>query len=134
MYGTTTHRRFIVPPSLASWNVAFEDYLPVEYTNSLYCCTKRAPYADIEDCKQITFNNWDAEKSIDRRSYSGSEQTFYQIENGAPLCPLGRTGVVGRGDLHLWGPTHAVDPIIVRWKSKEQKQMEFLAIKREDGR
>ncbi|KAA0190217.1 hypothetical protein HAZT_HAZT003782 [Hyalella azteca] len=30
--------------------------------------------------------------------------------------PHGRTGVRGRGLLGRWGPNHAADPIVTRWK------------------
>lgn len=40
----------------------------------------------------------------------------YTIENNFPLNPIGRTGIQGRGVLGRWGPNHAADPIITRWK------------------
>ncbi|PNI41429.1 NUDT9 isoform 3, partial [Pan troglodytes] len=57
--------------------------------------------------------------------------------------PAGRTGLVGRGLLGRWGPNHAADPIITRWKrdSSGNKIMhpvsgkhilQFVAIKRKD--
>ena len=56
-----------------------------------------------------------------------------QVKDGYPLNPIGRTGITGRGDIHLWGPTHCVDPVITRWKNKPAGIMEFLAVKRTDG-
>jgi ADP-ribose pyrophosphatase len=29
---------------------------------------------------------------------------------------MGRTGLRGRGRLGRWGPNHAADPIVTRWK------------------
>lgn len=55
------------------------------------------------------------------------------MKDGYPLNPIGRTGITGRGDIHLWGPTHCVDPVITRWKNKPAGIMEFLAVKRTDG-
>lgn len=55
--------------------------------------------------------------------------------------PIGRTGMTGRGLLGKWGPNHAADPIVTRWKkdSKGARVMvngkpclEFVAIKRRD--
>lgn len=40
----------------------------------------------------------------------------YVIFNGRPLNPQGRTGLKGRGILGKWGPNHAADPIVTRWK------------------
>ena len=55
--------------------------------------------------------------------------------------PVGRTGMVGRGLLRRWGPNHAADPIVTRWKRDGNGQvvmvngkprLEFVAIKRKD--
>lgn len=43
----------------------------------------------------------------------------YKIENGYPLNPIGRTGIIGRGVLGRWGPNHAADPIVTSWKRLE---------------
>lgn len=41
----------------------------------------------------------------------------YQIDpTDGPHNPNGRTGLRGRGLLGRWGPNHAADPIITRWK------------------
>ncbi|VVC91232.1 unnamed protein product [Leptidea sinapis] len=46
----------------------------------------------------------------------------YNIVNGYPLNPIGRTGLQGRGVLGRWGPNHAADPIVTpdkeNWKEK----------------
>lgn len=55
--------------------------------------------------------------------------------------PIGRTGMVGRGSLGKWGPNHAADPIVTRWKRDSKgkivmvdgrPRLEFVAIKRKD--
>lgn len=43
----------------------------------------------------------------------------YLVENNRPLNPEGRTGLKGRGVLGRWGPNHAADPIVTRWKCSE---------------
>lgn len=50
--------------------------------------------------------------NINRISYLGN----YTIVNNRPLNPIGRTGLSGRGILGKWGPNHAADPIVTRWK------------------
>ena len=54
---------------------------------------------------------------------------------------MGRTGMVGRGLLGRWGPNHAADPIVTRWKRdndgqvvmvNEKPKLEFVAVKRKD--
>ena len=55
--------------------------------------------------------------------------------------PIGRTGMIGRGCLGRWGPNHAADPIVTRWKRDGdgkvvmvggKPKLEFVAIKRKD--
>ena len=58
------------------------------------------------------FNKMDNKAKMDRRSSQGK----YEICNGLPLNPNGRTGIKGRGLLGRWGVNHAVDPIVTRWK------------------
>lgn len=48
---------------------------------------------------------------IDRRSFHG-----YDVEDGYPLNPGGRTGKRGKGELKRYGPNHIVDVIITRPK------------------
>lgn len=60
--------------------------------------------------------NWNSiDGVVSRVSYTGQ----YKIENGYPLNPIGRTGIVGRGVLGRWGPNHAADPVVTRWKRTE---------------
>lgn len=65
-------------------------------------------------------------------------------EDGYPLNPVGRTGIVGRGLLGRWGPNHAADPIVTRWKRDNTGTVEvnehtgkailqFVAIQRRDS-
>ncbi|MCL4137255.1 UNVERIFIED_CONTAM: hypothetical protein GTU68_030782 [Idotea baltica] len=56
---------------------------------------------------------------------------------------MGRTGIIGRGCLGRWGPNHAADPIVTRWKLTESgsfgfsevsgnKILQFVSIQRRD--
>lgn len=56
------------------------------------------------------WNNLDG--TINRRSFRG----LYKIVDDRPQNPEGRTGLKGRGVLGRWGPNHAADPIVTRWK------------------
>lgn len=64
--------------------------------------------------------------------------------HGYPLNPYGRTGITGRGLLGRWGPNHAADPIVTRWKRNEDNSvvthdstsksiLQFVGIKRRDS-
>lgn len=59
------------------------------------------------------------DKAIDRRSFEG----IYKIDNNYPLNPAGRMGIRGRGLLGRWGPNHAADPIVTRWKRDEKESI-----------
>ena len=62
-----------------------------------------------------------------------------------PLNPCGRTGLTGRGVLGKWGPNHAADPVVTRWKLEAttgqrmiqqdtgKPVLEFVCIQRKDS-
>ncbi|CAF1138387.1 unnamed protein product [Rotaria sp. Silwood1] len=134
-------KRFSVPDDKVSWNVDFPDYKPIEYTTTKI---QRNPKADpCDSSKIIKFNQID--NKIDRRSFTG----FYYIDpiTQRPRNPIGRTGMTGRGRLYYWGPNHAGDPVVTRWKRDEKGSiiyrrinahnhlkpvLEFVAIRRRD--
>ena len=78
---------------------------------------------------------------VNRVSHEGE----YQVsEAGRPLNVQGRTGLSGRGVLGKWGPNHAADPIVTRWKRDEggkivkdaetgKNVLEFVSIQRKDN-
>ncbi|KAL1243106.1 ADP-ribose pyrophosphatase [Trichinella spiralis] len=110
VYPRSNIQRFHVPDDHVKWSVFFDDYRPVEYTAA---SVAHAPWADPEIAQpgfEPKFNQIDG--AINRISYCGK----YSILNGRPLNPVGRTGMSGRGCLGRWGPNHAVDPIVTRWK------------------
>lgn len=85
----------------------------------------------------MKFNSLDGK--VNRVSYYGN----YEVVDGLPVNPVGRTGIVGRGLLGKWGPNHAADPVVTRWKrdtkgeimkdGKSNKPvLEFVGIKRKD--
>lgn len=59
---------------------------------------------------------------IDRRSHLG----IYELVNGRPRNPIGRTGITGRGQLGKWGPNHAADPIVTRLVFKYVKKLNLM--------
>ncbi|KAM8962048.1 ADP-ribose pyrophosphatase, mitochondrial [Pelodytes ibericus] len=131
-------KRWPVPPEKVSWSMAWPEYQPVEYTAPSVLA--QPPWADppLGDgafCPQ--YNALDGK--VQRESFRGT----YQVENQTPRNPAGRTGVIGRGLLGRWGPNHAADPIITRWKRGATGQkvtdpdsgrpvLQFIAIQRKD--
>ena len=65
----------------------------MEFTKEEFLDQKLAPYADTSTPETITFNAWDSELKIDRRSYCKRNTQFYSVVDGVPRNPIGRTGV-----------------------------------------
>jgi ADP-ribose pyrophosphatase len=125
-------KRFPVPDDKVPWSVPWEDYQPVDYTAPVVL--KGPVWADpdiklnnintynfmyitmlmciirggIMPSKPVKFNEMDG--NINRVSHTGR----YELDNGVPRNPVGRTGMCGRGLLGKWGPNHAADPVVTR--------------------
>ncbi|EDO42032.1 predicted protein, partial [Nematostella vectensis] len=89
-----------------------------------------------EDVLLLRFNEIDG--FVDRRSHMGT----YDVINGLPRNPRGRTGFSGRGAFAHWGPNHTATFVITRLKlnpsdghiveENDQVVWEFLAVKEAD--
>ncbi|KAM9678697.1 ADP-ribose pyrophosphatase, mitochondrial isoform 4-T5 [Trichechus inunguis] len=127
-----------VPNEKVGWLVEWQEYNPVEYTAVSVLAGPRWADPQISESNfSPKFNEKDGH--VERKSQNG----LYEIENGRPRNPAGRTGLVGRGLLGRWGPNHAVDPIITRWKRDSSGNkithpvsgkniLQFVAIQRKD--
>ncbi|XP_035254081.1 ADP-ribose pyrophosphatase, mitochondrial isoform X1 [Anguilla anguilla] len=136
LYPGSDTRRFPVPDDKVKWETTWTDYKPVNYTAP--SVLKNPPWADPDiGSFSPKFNAVDG--SVDRTSHVGT----YKVEQGRPLNPCGRTGLAGRGLLGRWGPNHAADPIVTRWKRDSAGQrvlnahsklpvLQFISIKRKD--
>ncbi|XP_026225582.1 ADP-ribose pyrophosphatase, mitochondrial [Anabas testudineus] len=135
-YPGSNIRRFSVPDDKVHWSQNWPDYDPVSYTAPV---VQNKPVWADPDIGSFSpqFNTVDG--AVDRTSFEG----MYKVEDGKPLNPRGRTGVIGRGLLGRWGPNHAADPIVTRWKvnSKGEKIvhtvskkpiLQFVSIMRKD--
>jgi ADP-ribose pyrophosphatase len=134
-------QRFQFSDDKVPWNVDFPDYKPTEYTTKKI---QQNPKADSIDPTKITKHN-QIDGKIDRRSFTG--RYYIDPETKRPRNPIGRTGITGRGRLYHWGPNHAGDPVVTRWKRDANGAMiyrrmnaldrlkpvlEFVAIQRHD--
>lgn len=135
-YPGSETQRFPVPDDKVDWNTDWPQYRPVSYTAPSVLI--KPVWAD-QDIRSFSprFNALDG--NVDRRSHEGD----YRVEQGMPLNPRGRTGLTGRGLLGRWGPNHAADPIVTRWKRDSAGQqvshpvsklpvLQFVSIKRRD--
>ncbi|XP_009637201.2 ADP-ribose pyrophosphatase, mitochondrial-like, partial [Egretta garzetta] len=100
-----------VPEDKVGWLIEWKDYKPVEYTaKSVLAGPSWADPQISNKGFSPKFNERDGE--VERKSLNG----LYVVENGRPRNPVGRTGLTGRGLLGRWGPNHAADPVVTRWK------------------
>ncbi|NXI16068.1 NUDT9 protein, partial [Irena cyanogastra] len=127
-----------VPEDKVGWLTEWKDYNPVEYTaKSVLAGPNWADPQINDEGFSPKFNERDGE--VERTSLNG----LYVVKNGRPRNPVGRTGLTGRGLLGRWGPNHAADPVVTRWKRDRSGNkvahpvsgkniLQFVAIKRRD--
>jgi len=113
-YANTDVARTPVPDNLVAFTTAHPSYAPKEFTAAFVL---KAAWADAENTDSIKFNQLDGK--VDRRSFCCN----YNVENGRPVNPCGRTGITGRGHLGKWGPNHAADPIVTKWKRSNSEKV-----------
>lgn len=116
--------RTAVPDDKVRWETPFAEYQPVTFTTKKIL--EGPSYADpdiLTKPSNLKFNAVDGKHS--RVSHTGT----YKLEDGLPMNPKGRTGIRGRGCLGRWGPNHAADPVVTRWKRDDKGQVE-----KKDGR
>ncbi|XP_068226980.1 ADP-ribose pyrophosphatase, mitochondrial isoform X2 [Palaemon carinicauda] len=130
--------RYDVPDNKVEWTDTYPDYSPTQYTaqHILAGPVYADPLIGAPGFKPL-WNEVDGK--VNRCSHEGE----YSVINGIPRNMHGRTGVCGRGALGRWGPNHAADPIVTRWKMnlgqkvlhEETKQpvLQFVCIKRRDN-
>lgn len=118
----STVSRTLVPDEKVPWDVVWEEYNPATFTASHI---DGQPWADPVITDSNFHPQWNRiDGNINRKSHMGE----YQIVDLLPLNPLGRTGLRGRGVLGRWGPNHAADPIVTRWKRDESHDVEFHSV------
>lgn len=116
-----------VPNDRVDWKASWPEYAPVDYTSEKVV---HAPWAD-DEAKLSTFKFNAMDGLINRKSFTGR----YAFDaHGKPLNPHGRTGVRGRGLLGRFGPNHAADPIVTRFRKDAhgKRVLECVLIKRRD--
>lgn len=123
--------RFPVAPHQQEWDRPCPDYAPPSF---------EAPWLAAQD-RSINPNGYADPAQVSReefisQSQSGVMRSFegpirHDPEDGRPLCPLGRMGITGRGNLGKWGPNHAADAIVTR--VSEEGALELLIVKRPSG-
>lgn len=111
-YAKSSVKRFAVPDEYINWDQDYSSYDPPFYESNVL---KGKPWADpcIDDPSFTpTFNEFDSKYNVNRKSHTG----LYEVRDKYPLNPFGRTGIKGRGILGRFGPNHAADPVVTKWK------------------
>ncbi len=91
--------RAAVAPWQASWSVPMASYAPPHHVAERVLAQNR----------HVTPGGW-ADAESDRAQVAPGAPTD---ADGRLLCPMGRTGIRGRGLLGRWGPNHAVDVVLL---------------------
>lgn len=114
VYPRSNVSRFPVPDEVVFWTEPYVEYSPPFYTAAHIGGQSWADAPLPSETSQPRWNHNDG--IVNRVSFHGD----YQIKDGLPQNPIGRTGLTGRGLLGRWGPNHAADPIVTRWKRDAQ--------------
>jgi ADP-ribose pyrophosphatase len=122
-------QRFQVPDDKVDWRARFPEYSPRRFTGTgveanTSSATNPNGWADPADPNHVR------EELKTRKSFEG--ELFFDA-HGRPVNPRGRTGICDRGMLGKWGPNHAADPIVTRWKpGASAPVLQVVAIRRGD--
>jgi len=126
-----------VPTDLVDWEAPFDTYDTITFSAPHL---KTASWADPDIDDENFHPQWNQlDGNINRMSHEG----LYLVRNKLPLNIRGRTGLSGRGILGRYGPNHAADPIVTRWKrtenghvlkhqESERPILQFVSIQRRD--
>ncbi|CAG2212783.1 NUDT9 [Mytilus edulis] len=97
------------PPSFTTETVLSGPYYEIQIYGMVKC------YISSGKGEITKWNEIDGK--VSRVSFEGK----YEVVDGLPLNPVGRTGIKHRGCLGRWGPNHAADPIVTRiWRRSNE--------------
>lgn len=109
MYPLSTVQRVRLTDEEVDWTRDVAEYDPEYYDAPVL---KGKSWADPAEPENLIDKYNKLDGKVNRQSHCG----LYQLNGVYPMNPYGRTGVRGRGLLGRWGPNHAADPIVSRWK------------------
>lgn len=119
-------------PIEVPWEIESPGYLPVAYTSSTVLNIpegkKKHPWADPKDFNE-PWENFQEYDIMNCYPYKKSFEGLMIIDDdsGKPLNPMGRTGLIDRGELGRWGCNYAADPVVIR---KNNEILEMACINR----
>ncbi len=108
--------RYRISIDQSSWKIPCDDYYPPYYVHPVV----------IENDIEKKPNGWAHQEDISKVSEINDFGTELKFdEDGKPLNPRGRTGMIGRGSLGRWGPNPYLILIITRI-NQETNELEIL--------
>lgn len=121
------------------WSEAWADYAPPTWTHDAVLKNARdmgPPSQGWADPPELAALRSELQSRTTFASGNGVPQPMgtallWDEKVGAPLNPVGRTGLAGRGLLGKWGANHAADPIVTRFHP-QTGQLQVVAIQRKD--
>ncbi|KRY76766.1 ADP-ribose pyrophosphatase, mitochondrial, partial [Trichinella pseudospiralis] len=105
-YDDTDMRRVHISQTQWKWENNLFAYAPPDFSAEFEDSIPHDGFDPSEDKSSAKFNKMD--QSVERRSMNG----HYKVKDGRPLCPIGRTGIQGRGKLPRWGPNFVLAVIV----------------------
>ena len=130
--------RLPVSDEACPWKASWPDYSPPTWTHDAVLKNARdiagsQGWADPPDLPPL---RGELEARVTYAPGNGVPQAMgkallWDDKSGAPLNPVGRTGLQGRGLLGKWGANHAADPIVTRFHPTTG-QLQVVAIQRKD--
>ena len=134
-------QRFKVDDEHVPWVVPWDEYEPTVYTDRVVleqnCETRRGGWADppVPPKRAVI-------ETRGSHELQSKQLPWVFDDRGRPLNPRGRTGMCDRGMLGKWGPNHAGDAIVTRYRQRAPGEptppgaspiaLEMVAIKRRD--
>uniref|UniRef100_A0A1I8GTE3 Ion_trans domain-containing protein n=1 Tax=Macrostomum lignano TaxID=282301 RepID=A0A1I8GTE3_9PLAT len=106
--------RMNVPPDKIPWEIDYRDYFAFDASEEVLIFPNEESYdGPTVPLQSINFNQLDSRSGLRRQSMMGR----YRLDtvSSAPLNPMGRTGLKGKGLLPRWGPNNAVVIAMTRW-------------------
>lgn len=120
--------RFAVPEEFRSWDVAYPEYKPAEFTAGAVLDN----FNRVDGQKLVWAQNPDFSQ-VAPQEFKSLQVATVQLDprTGRPLNPEGRTGLAGQGLLGKWGANQAGDPIVTTVNA-QTGNLELLVIQRKD--
>ena len=112
--------RAYVPNTRVPWSFYWPEYKPTSFTHPIVTSEPKPVWADDEKITPEITDRIKTKGTLCTDNIGNKLIIQFDEKTQRPLNCLGRTGMSGRGLLGKWGPNFAADPIVTRFKPKEE--------------